>query len=92
MLLIKEADIQDMKNEILQEMKKMQENIKPKRFMKSREVRSLLGGISPAKLQSLRVGGHMPAINADGMWLYEYEEIIRFLERNKVNGKEAGGE
>ena len=58
----------------------------------SKEVRSLLGGISPAKLQSLRIGGHMPAINADGMWLYEYEEIIRFLERNKVNGKEAGGE
>jgi len=92
MILLNIDDLHKVKVEILQEINKMQENNKPKRFLKSKEIRNMLGGISAAKLQSLRVGGHMPAINADGMWLYEYEEIIRFLERNKVNGKEAGGE
>ena len=62
---------------------------KPKRFMKSAEVREMLGGISAAKLQSLRVGGHLPAINADGLWLYDVEDILNFIQKNKVNGMEG---
>ena len=92
MILLNIDDLHKVKVEILQEINKMQENIKPKRFMKSKEIRGLLGGISPAKLQSLRIGGHMPAIDADGMWLYDYDEIISFLDSHKINGKEASGE
>lgn len=61
---------------------------KPKRFMKSAEVREMLGGISAAKLQSLRVGGHLKAINADGLWLYDVEDIIKFICKNKINAEE----
>ncbi len=61
---------------------------KPKRFMKSAEVREMLGGISAAKLQSLRVGGHLTAINADKMWLYDFEDIMRFINKNKINLEE----
>lgn len=60
-----------------------------KRFMKSAEVRQMLGGISAAKLQSLRIGGHIPAVNADGLWLYDYSDIVNFTEQNKINGEEA---
>jgi hypothetical protein len=56
------------------------------RFLKSAEARKMLGGISAAKLQSLRVGGHIPAIFADGLWLYDIEDIMNFIERNKING------
>lgn len=60
-----------------------------KRFLKSAEVRQMLGGISAAKLQSLRIGGHIPAVNADGLWLYEYEDVVDFTSKNKIGGKEA---
>jgi hypothetical protein len=67
------------------------ENVKneERRFLKSAETRRMLGGISAAKLQSLRVGGHMPAINADGLWLYDMEDIMRFINKNKINGEEV---
>jgi hypothetical protein len=60
--------------------------VKTKRFIKSAEVREMLGGISAAKLQSLRVGGYLPAINADGLWLYSMDDILKFVNKNKVNG------
>jgi hypothetical protein len=63
--------------------------VKTKRFMKSAEVREMLGGISAAKLQSLRVSGHLSAINADGLWLYDVEDIMDFINKNKINGEEA---
>ncbi len=59
-----------------------------KRFLKSAEVRQMLGGISAAKLQSLRIGGHLPAVNADGLWLYEYGDIVNFTNKNKIGGQE----
>ncbi len=60
-----------------------------RRFLKSAETRKLLGGISAAKLQSLRVGRHLPAINADGLWLYGLEDIMNFLNKNRIGGEEA---
>jgi hypothetical protein len=63
--------------------------VKTKRFLKSAEVREMLGGISAAKLQSLRVNGHLPASNADGLWLYDVEDIMNFISKNKINGEEA---
>lgn len=63
---------------------------KPKRFLKSAEVREMLGGISAAKLQSLRVSGCLPASNADGLWLYDVEDILNFIYKNKIKGKEGG--
>jgi len=89
MFIIKEADLIGMKEELLAEIRKDQELREPKRFMKSSKVRELLGGISAAKLQSLRVGGHIPAINADGMWIYDYNDVIDFLTKNKINVKEV---
>ena len=63
--------------------------VKTKRFMKSAEVREMLGGISAAKLQSLRVGGHLPASNADGLWLYDLEDVMKFTKKNKTNVEEG---
>lgn len=76
------------KEEILKGIKNLGEK-KGKSFLKSAEVRQMLGGISAAKLQSLRVGGHLPAINADGLWLYDVEDIMKFINRNKIGGEEA---
>ena len=76
------------KEEILQEIKRIGVRDE-KRFLKSAEARKMLGGISAAKLQSLRVGGHLPAINADGLWLYDVEDILNFIQKNKINSEEG---
>lgn len=69
----------------------IKENVKKeeKRFLKSAETRKMLGGISAAKLQTMRVGGHLPAIDADGLWLYDVEDILKFTRKNKINSEEA---
>ncbi len=83
-------DWDDLKKEILQEIRLLGER-NEKRFLKSAEVRQMLGGISAAKLQSLRTGGHLPAIYADGLWLYDVSDIMAFISKNKVGGEEASG-
>jgi len=68
----------------------IEKKLKPeKRFLKSSEVRQMLGGISASKLQDLRIKGHIPAVNADGLWLYDYGDILKFTETNKNGGMEA---
>ena len=89
-LLLKSPDWEALKKLIADEIRGNL-TAKPKRFLKSAEVRKMLGGISAAKLQALRVGGHLPAVNADGLWLYDVEDIMDFVNKNKVNGgKEVG--
>lgn len=86
--LLKSPDWDELKKLIAEEIRGSL-TVKTKRFMKSAEVREMLGGISAAKLQSLRIGGHLPAINADGMWLYDVQDIMNFIQRNKINGAEG---
>jgi len=85
------SEFEKFKSELLQEIKSLGEK-KSKQFLKSAEVRKLLGGISAAKLQSLRIGGHLAAINADGLWLYDIDDVMRFIEKNKFGGKEVSHE
>jgi hypothetical protein len=86
-ILMKPPDWEELKKLIAEEIRGNM-TARPKRFLKSAEVREMLGGISAAKLQSLRVGGCLPAINADGMWLYDVEDIMNFVQKNKINGME----
>lgn len=86
-ILMKPPDWEELKKLIAEEIRGNL-TAKPKRFLKSAEVREMLGGISAAKLQSLRVSGCLPAINAVGMWLYDVEDIMNFVQKNKINGIE----
>ena len=86
--LIDYSEFEKFKSELLQEIKSLGEK-KSKQLLKSAEVRKLLGGISAAKLQSLRIGSHLPAINADGLWLYDIDDVMRFIDLNKRSGKEV---
>jgi hypothetical protein len=82
------SDFEKFKTELLQEIKTLGER-KSKQLLKSAEIRKLLGGISAAKLQSLRIGSHLPAIDADGLWLYDLDDVIKFIEVNKIGVKEV---
>lgn len=89
--VINYSEFEKFKSELLQEIKSLGEK-KSKQCLKSAAVRKLLGGISAAKLQSLRIGSHLPAINADGLWLYDIDDVMKFIERNKMGGKEVSHE
>jgi len=89
--LIDYTEFEKFKSELLQEIKSLGER-KSKQLLKSSEVRKLLGGISAAKLQSLRIGSHLPAVNADGLWLYDQDDVINFIENNKMGRREVSHE
>ncbi len=55
-----------------------------KRWLKSKDVRKVLGNISPGKLQEMRVKGDVSFSKIGGMLLYDYDEIVKVLENSKV--------
>lgn len=86
--LMKSSDWENLKEMIADEIRRNL-TVRTKQFMKSAEVREMLGGISASKLQTLRVGGHLPASNADGLWLYDVDDIINFINKNKTGKEEV---
>ncbi len=82
------SQIETLRKELIEELKNRQDQ-PIKRILKSAETRKVLGGISAAKLQYLRISGKLPAIDADGMWLYDYDDILEFIESNKNSRKEV---
>lgn len=82
-------DLYEFKLELLEEMKKEIQSLKPqepKKYLKSSEVMELLS-ISPGTLQNLRLNGTLPYSKIGGIILYEEKEIERVLEENKVSSR-----
>jgi hypothetical protein len=80
-------DLQEFKKELLQELKALfpsTQNGNSKKWLKSTEVRKLLG-ISPGTLQNLRINGTLPYTKMGGVIYYDHEEIQRILAANRVN-------
>ena len=80
-------DLYEFKLELLEEMKKEIQSLKPqepKKYLKSSEVMELLS-ISPGTLQNLRLNGTLPYSKIGGIILYEEKEIERVLEENKFS-------
>lgn len=80
-------DLYEFKLELLEEMKKVIQSLKPqepKRYLKSSEVMELLS-ISPGTLQNLRLNGTLPYSKIGGIILYEEKEIERVLDENKFS-------
>jgi len=78
-------DLQNFKRELFEEMRNLlgQRNTPPaRRWLKSREVRRLLT-ISPGTIQNLRVNGTLPFTKIGGTIYYDYDDILKMLEKNK---------
>jgi len=85
--IITSEDLMEFKVELLEDIKELLENqtgYAPKKWLKSNEVRELLG-ISPGTLQNLRINGTLPFTKIGGILYYDHGEIMEVLERNKVN-------
>jgi len=85
--IITSEDLMEFKVELLEDIKELLQNQNgptAKKWLKSNEVRELLG-ISPGTLQNLRVNGTLPFTKMGGILYYDHLEIMEVLERNKVN-------
>lgn len=81
--LLTKDDFERFKKELFAELKKFnpsrQHGIPVKEWLKSCEVRKLLG-ISPGTLQNLRVNGTLPYTKIGSLMYYRYEDIRNLLE------------
>lgn len=87
--IITTEDLQEFKLELLENIKAMinhQSGFKTKKWLKSPEVRDLLS-ISPGTLQNLRINGTLPYSKVGGVIYYDYEEIQKVLEENRIHNK-----
>lgn len=81
-------DLLEFKAEILDEIKKLFKELagQPvKKWLKSYEVRKILN-ISPGTLQNLRVNKTLPFTKIGGVMYYDFADIQKMLQLNKVNG------
>ena len=87
--IITTDDLRDFKLELLDDIKELlnkQSGHITKRWLKSPEVKELLG-ISSGTLQNLRINGTLPYTKVGGVLYYDYEEIMSVMEKNRVHNK-----
>ncbi|MCR5862701.1 helix-turn-helix domain-containing protein [Flavobacterium sp. J372] len=83
--LVTKDDLQKFKEELLEEIRHFQmyprkRGEEPKAWLKSYEVRKLLG-ISAGTLQNLRVNGTLPFSKIGGLMYYRYDDIQKLMEK-----------
>ena len=82
-------DLMDFKLDLVEEIKSIfQEHtgIKLKKWLKTNEVKDLLG-VSNGTLQNLRINGTLSYTKIGGTLYYDYEEILKTLEENRIHNK-----
>lgn len=87
--IITMEDLREFKMELLDGIKELLNNQTghtSKRWLKSPEVRELLG-ISPGTLQNLRINGTLAYTKVGGIVYYDQEEIMEVMEKNRIHNK-----
>ena len=87
--IITTDDLREFKLELLDDIKELlnsQSGRITKRWLKSPEIKKLLG-ISSGTLQNLRINGTLPFTKVGGVLYYDYEEIMSVMENNKIHNK-----
>ena len=85
--IITTDDLREFKVDLLDEIKELLQSSdlnKPKKWLKSSQVRDILG-ISPGTLQNLRLNGTLPFSKIGGVMFYDYEELIEVINNHKVD-------
>lgn len=84
---ITREDLEKFKQELLSELRRLSlrasKQEPQKEWLKSYEVRKLLG-ISSNTLQSLRLNGTLPFTRVGGLIYYAYEDIRKLMEEGKA--------
>ncbi|WP_159517964.1 helix-turn-helix domain-containing protein [Sunxiuqinia indica] len=78
-------DLREFKTELFSELKKLfkeNQGLTTKKWLRSGEVRKLLG-ISPGTLQNMRINGTLPFTKMGGVLYYDSGDIHKILESGK---------
>ena len=83
--IITKEDLQEFKNELLEDLKNLLplKSSEQKVWLRSAEVRDLLK-ISSGTLQNLRINGTLSYTKVGGTLFYNYKDIEKLLDANKV--------
>lgn len=87
--IITTEDLQEFKHELLGDIKELlnsKSTFKQKKWLKSPEVKELLS-ISAGTLQNLRINGTLPYTKVGGVIYYDYEDIMKVMEENRIHNK-----
>ena len=87
--IITTDDLREFKIDLLDDIKELLQTSdfsKPKKWLKSSQVRDILG-ISPGTLQNLRLNGTLPFSKIGGVMFYDYDEIIQVINDHKVDNQ-----
>lgn len=82
-------DLREFKLELFSELKKLlkeNQGLSSKKWLRSGEVRKLLG-ISPGTLQNMRINGTLPYTKMGGVLYYDSQDIQKILESNKSQSR-----
>ncbi|RBL90449.1 helix-turn-helix domain-containing protein [Chitinophaga flava] len=82
--ILTREDLAIFKTELFQELRELVNApaIQPRKWLKSYEVRDLLG-ISPGTLQNMRIKGTLSFTKIGGLIFYEYDDILKLMEGTK---------
>ena len=82
--IVTKADLDAAKNEIITLLKQLinQSSAINKRYLRSPDVQKMLS-ISASGLQNLRINNSIPYTKMGGTIYYDYNEIIKVMEKNK---------
>lgn len=82
--ILTKEDLLQFKTELFTELKKLlaESPNQPKKWLKSYEVRELLG-ISPGTLQNMRQNGTLTASKIGGLMFFNYDDIVKLMESQK---------
>jgi hypothetical protein len=83
--LVTLTDLQQFRIELLNELKKMLKSESPeppRQWLKSYEVRNMLG-ISRGTLQAMRDNGTLKATKVGGLMFYAYNDIVKLMHGKK---------
>lgn len=87
--IITTEELREFKMELLDDIRELLQNqtgTKPKKWLKSPEVMQLLG-LSASTLQNFRINGTLPFSKIGGVLYYDYDDIQKLLEQNRVHNK-----
>ncbi len=80
---ISKQDLEEFKKELIDIVKSYRSEEGPKKWLRSKEVRKMLG-ISPGTLQNMRIQGNIPFSKIGGTLFYDSGEIDKILNENKI--------
>jgi len=85
--IVTQEELKQFKSELLEEIKGIisQQGSNGKKWLRSHEVRKLLGNISPGKLQDMRNKGELPFTRIGGTLFYDPSDVAKVMDKCKHN-------